>query len=160
MICLKLLFVHANYINYQVKEKAKSAEEITRDRKSGGMRDPLIVFASAEKEDDKSDDVIERTLAEIKDIASKVKSKNITLFPFAHLSDQLAAPETAIQILKCIECKLAEEGYRVLRVPFGWYKAFEFKSKGHPLAVLSRSVPSKANPATLPAKVGCGPHVK
>ncbi len=157
---MKLLFVHANYINYQVKEKAKSAEEISRDRRSGGMRDPLIVFACAEKMDEKSDDVIEKTLAEVKDVASKVKTNNIALFPFAHLSDDLADPEFAIQVLKCIECKLIEEGYRVLRVPFGWYKAFEFKSKGHPLAVLSRSVPRKANPASLPSKVGCGPHVK
>ncbi|HID60990.1 MAG TPA: hypothetical protein EYP46_03925 [Hadesarchaea archaeon] len=46
---MKLLFVHANYINYQVKKKTKSAEDILRDRKSGGMRDPLIVLACAEK---------------------------------------------------------------------------------------------------------------
>lgn len=157
---MKLLFIHADYINYQVKEKAKSAEEISRERRSGGMRDPLIVFACAEKPDEKSSDLIEKTLVEIKDVASKVKTKSITLFPFAHLSNDLADPEFAIQVLKCFECKLTEDGYRVLRVPFGWYKAFEFKSKGHPLAVLSRSVPRKANPASLSPKVGCGPHVK
>lgn len=157
---MKLLFVHANYINYQVKEKAKSAEEISRDRKSGGMRDPLIVFACSENIDEKSDDVIDNTLTEIKSVASKVKTKNIALFPFAHLSEELATPDTAIQILKCIECKLNDEGYRVIRVPFGWYKAFEFKSKGHPLAVLSRSIPRKANPTSLSSKVGCSSHVK
>ena len=101
------------------------------------------------KIDEKSDDVIDKTLIEIKSIASKVKTKNITLFPFAHLSDELAAPDTAIQLLKCIECKLVDEGYKLLRVPFGWYKAFEFKSKGHPLAVLSRSIPRKTNPTSL-----------
>ncbi len=141
MTRVKLLFVHANYINYQAKEKAKSAEDIPRERRSGGMRDPLIVFICAEKRDEKSDDVIEKTLAEVKDVASKVKTKNITLFPFAHLSNDLADPDFAIRILKCIECKLTDEGYHMLRVPFGWYKAFEFKSKGHPLAVLSRSIP-------------------
>ncbi|MEW6222462.1 MAG: threonyl-tRNA synthetase editing domain-containing protein [Candidatus Hadarchaeota archaeon] len=150
---MKLLCIHASYFNYQVKEKAKAAEEITPDQKAGGMRDPLIVFASAEKTDDKPSeactvrpgDVIENTLTEIKLIASKVKTKNIVLFPFAHLSTELATPEAAIQILKCVACKLEEENYRVLRVPFGWYKAFEFKSKGHPLAVLSRSFPRKAD---------------
>lgn len=144
---MKLLLIHANYFNYQVKEKAKAAEEITPDQKAGGMRDPLIVLASAEKTDESSDGVIEETLAEIKDVASKVKTKNIALFPFAHLSRELASSETAIQILKCVACKLDEEGYRVLRVPFGWYKAFEFKSKGHPMAVLSRSISGKAGSA-------------
>ncbi|MEM2192117.1 MAG: threonyl-tRNA synthetase editing domain-containing protein, partial [Candidatus Hadarchaeales archaeon] len=79
----------------------------------------------------------------IKDVASKVKAKNLVLFPFAHLSSSLSSPEFAVQILKCLECKLAEEGFRVMRVPFGWYKAFEFKSKGHPLSVLSRSIPKE-----------------
>jgi len=157
---VKLLFVHADYINYQVKEKAKSAEEIPRDRKSGGMMDPLIVFACAEKADENSSDATENTLAEIKNVASKIKTENITIFPFAHLSDELATPETAVQILKCVEYKLIDEGYHVLRVPFGWYKVFEFRSKGHPLAVLSRSIPRKTNPAALPSKIGCGPHVE
>jgi threonyl-tRNA synthetase len=157
---MKLLFVHANYINYKVKEKTKSAEEIPRERRSGGMRDPLIVFACAEKMDEKSDDVAEKASAEIKNVASMVKTSNIALFPFAHLSDELANPEAAIQILKCIECKLVDGGYRVLRVPFGWYKIFEFKSKGHPLSVLSRSIPRKANPAPLSPEVGRGPSVE
>jgi hypothetical protein len=47
----------------------------------------------------------------------------------------------------------------VLRVPFGWYKAFEFKSKGHPLAVLSRSVSGKAGSAPS-FKGGRCPDVK
>jgi len=84
-----------------------------------------------------------------------VKAQNIALFPFAHLSDDLASPEVAIQILKCVECKLMDGGYRVLRVPFGWYKAFECKCKGHPLAVQSRSVPRKASPASSSLKLGC-----
>ncbi len=146
---MKLLFVHADYVNYQIKEQTKFGEEIPRERKVGSMRNPLIAFICVEKVDEKSDDVIEKTLTEIKSIASKVKVHNVTLFPFAHLSNELAAPEFAIQLLKCVECKLVEEGYEVLRVPFGWYKMFEFKSKGHPLAVLSRSIPRKANPTSL-----------
>jgi hypothetical protein len=47
----------------------------------------------------------------------------------------------------------------VLRVPFGWYKAFEFKSKGHPLAVLSRSVSGKAGSAPS-FKGGRRPNMK
>jgi threonyl-tRNA synthetase len=151
--------VHANYVNYQVKERAKFAEEISHDRKAGGMRNPLIVFACVEKVDGQTN-VVEGTVGEIKDIASKVKTRNITLFPFAHLSEDLASPFCAVELLTQVEAKLKEDGFLVIRVPFGWYKAFEFKSKGHPLAVLSRSVPRKANPAPLSSKIGCGSHVE
>ena len=145
---MKLLFVHADYVNYQVKGRAKFAEEISYDRMAGGMRNPLIVFACVEKVDGQTN-VVDSTVGEIKDVASKVKTRNITLFPFAHLSNDLASPFCAVELLTQVEAKLKEDGFLVIRVPFGWYKAFEFKSKGHPLAVLSRSIPIKADPAPL-----------
>lgn len=144
---MKLLFVHADYVNYRVKGRTKFAEEIGQERRAGGMRDPLIVFACVEKIDGQTN-VVEGTVREIKDVASKVKTRNITLFPFAHLSEDLASPFCAVELLTQVEGKLKEDGFLVIRVPFGWYKAFEFKSKGHPLAVLSRSIPRRANPAT------------
>jgi len=156
---VKLLFVHADYVNYQVKGRTKFAEEIGHDRKAGGMRNPLIVFACVEKVDGEAN-VVKSAVGEIKDVASKVKTRNITLFPFAHLSEDLASPFCAIELLTQVEAKLKEDGLLVIRVPFGWYKAFEFKSKGHPLAVLSRSIPRKANPVALSPQVGYSPHVK
>jgi len=150
---LKLLFVHADYVNYQVKERAKFAEEISYDRKAGGMRNPLIVFACVEKVDGQAN-VVDSTVREIKDVASKVKTRNITLFPFAHLSNDLASPFCAVELLTQVEARLKEDKFLVIRVPFGWYKAFEFKSKGHPLAVLSRSIPRKPNLAPLSPQLG------
>lgn len=152
---MKLLLIHADYLNYQVKEKAKFAEEVPPAKKVSGMRNPLIAFACAEKMDEKSGDVIEKTAEEIKSAAAKVKAQNIALFPFAHLSEDLASPEIAIQILKCVKCKLSDEGYRVLRVPFGWYKAFEYKCKGHPLSVQFRSIPRSKSQASSTLKLGC-----
>ena len=152
---MKLLLVHADYLNYQIREKAKFAEEVPSAKRVGGMRNPLIAFACAETVDEKSGDVIEKTADEIRGVATKVKAQNIVLFPFAHLSDDLASPEIAIQILKCVKCKLTDDGYQVLRVPFGWYKIFEYKCKGHPLAVQSRSIPRNKSPASSTLKLGC-----
>jgi len=39
-----------------------------------------------------------------------------------------------------IEEALSEEGFEILRVPFGWYKEWQLRSKGHPMSVLSREV--------------------
>ncbi|KXB04615.1 hypothetical protein AKJ48_02025, partial [candidate division MSBL1 archaeon SCGC-AAA261O19] len=77
---------------------------------------------------------------EIQDVAAMVKSKNIAIFPFAHLSGKLASPDFAISILGELESRVRKADYEVIRAPFGWYKEFEFRSKGHPLSALSRSV--------------------
>ncbi len=43
-------------------------------------------------------------------------------------------------ILRGLEIGLESEGIEVKRAPFGWYKEFEMKSKGHPLADLSMTI--------------------
>src|SRR5207249_9455274 len=62
------------------------------------------------------------------------------IYPYAHLSTDLAGREPAISTLKILEQKLAEKGYEVSRSPFGWYKSFTITAKGHPLSELSRTI--------------------
>jgi threonyl-tRNA synthetase len=62
------------------------------------------------------------------------------VYPYAHLSTNLASREPAISILKALEEKLAQKGYEVSRSPFGWYKSFTITAKGHPLSELSRTI--------------------
>ncbi|KXA91719.1 hypothetical protein AKJ57_00070 [candidate division MSBL1 archaeon SCGC-AAA259A05] len=137
---MKVLFIHADYLSYRVKEKTPSAEDIEGSRKKGSMDEPLITLISIESSDERSEaeKLAEATLKTISDVSSKIGVKNIALFPFAHLSEDLASPDFAVSVLKETESKLKEEGFNTLRVPFGWYKEFELKSKGHPLSVLSR----------------------
>jgi len=140
---MKILFAHADYLNYRVKERTKFAEEVEEPRKVGDMADPLIAFTCVERSDESLNGIAEEALAEIEDVANKVKAKNIALFPFAHLSPDLASPTFAVKLLADLENKLRGDGYFVLRAPFGWYKVFEFRTKGHPLALLSRSIPNQ-----------------
>ncbi|HEC72533.1 MAG TPA: threonine--tRNA ligase [Thermoplasmatales archaeon] len=62
------------------------------------------------------------------------------LYPYAHLSSNLASPKKAQEILVEIEYKLRNENFNVKRSPFGWYKAFKISCKGHPLSELSREI--------------------
>jgi len=140
---MKILFAHADYLKYRVKEKTKFAEVVEEGRKAGSIDDPLIAFTCVEKSDEKLNGIAEEALAEIKDVADKVKAKDIVLFPFAHLSPDLASPTFAVNLLTELENRLRDDGHKVLRVPFGWYKVFEFRAKGHPLALLSRSIPNQ-----------------
>jgi threonyl-tRNA synthetase len=70
----------------------------------------------------------------------KLKESKIMIFPFAHLSSTLGSPEVALLILHALENSLKNEGFEVKRAPFGWNKEFDLKSKGHPMAVLSKII--------------------
>ena len=136
---MKILTLHCDFIRFKPVEKAiKSAEEI--EKKEVLVNEVLVVFMAVEKDDENNVSIITKnTEREIISIASQVKAKNIVLYPYAHLSPNLSSPEIALKIMKDLEKSLKEK-YSVTRAPFGWYKTFEVKCKGHPLSELSREI--------------------
>ncbi len=57
------------------------------------------------------------------------------------MSNNLASPSIAEEVLEKAEQMLKKiKGFNVLRAPFGYYKEFEMKVKGHPLSELSREI--------------------
>ncbi|MGZ4883082.1 MAG: threonine--tRNA ligase [Halobacteriota archaeon] len=136
---MRLLLMHVDYIEYQVTKASKYAEDTEDSRKQARMEEALVAFVAAERGDETSiDDVAAEAANAIGDVATKVATKRVMIYPYAHLSSELASPETALNILQEIESLLV--GFEVLRAPFGWYKSFSLKCKGHPLAELSRSI--------------------
>ena len=137
---MKLLLIHSDYIEYEVKDKAIKNPEET-DKKSGKMEEALTVFTAVEKVDEKSPSkAVSQAVSEIKKTAEQLKVKNIMLYPYAHLSSDLAGPKKAQEILIEIEYELKNQHFNVHRSPFGWYKAFKISCKGHPLSELSREI--------------------
>lgn len=134
---MKLLFIHADYIEYETKEKTKFAEEIEDSAKKGKMEECLVVFCSVEKND--NDRTVKIAVDNIKDVLTQLKTKKVLIYPYAHLSSFLATPEKAKELTIAVENLLKEE-YEVKRSPFGWYKAFKISCKGHPLSELSREI--------------------
>ena len=138
---MRILLIHSDYLNYNVKNKTPVAEDIEEAKKSGAFDESLVVFTAVEKDDEKNPDAIVRNLIkEVKKANEQVKAKNIVLYPYAHLSSSLSSPKVAVNILKNVEQALLEEDLEVKRVPFGWYKSFEISCKGHPLSELSRTI--------------------
>lgn len=137
---MKLLLIHSDYIEYEVKDKAiKTPEEI--DKKMDRFDEALTVFTAVEKIDEKSEEEsIKQTVSEILKTAEQLKVKNIMIYPYAHLSSDLANPKKAQQILIQLEYELKQKDFNVKRSPFGWYKAFKISCKGHPLSELSKTV--------------------
>jgi threonyl-tRNA synthetase len=137
---MKLLLIHSDFIEYEVKEKAIShPEEIktTKDR----LDEVLTVFIAVEKVDEKSPTLaIEEATKEIIKIAEQLKVKNIMLYPYAHLSSDLANAKAGKDVLIQLEEEIKKQKFTVKRSPFGWYKAFTISCKGHPLSELSREI--------------------
>jgi len=132
---MKILLIHADYIEYEVKKKTKFAEPY--EGSGERVNEALVVFVSVEKGD--NENVVDQAVKEITDVAEKVNANRIVLYPYAHLSSDLANPERAVEILKLMEKELSEK-FEVHRSPFGWYKAFKISCKGHPLSELSREI--------------------
>ncbi len=132
-----LLFIHASDFSFEVKQKALETAE---DPNPGSFssQNTLVTFISVEKGDDQ--EILERALENIRDVMSKTKPDTLVLYPYAHLSSNLAEPKAAIQALNSLYERLKAEKEKVVKAPFGWYKAFTVSCYGHPLSELSRRI--------------------
>ena len=138
---MRILLIHSDYLNYNVKNKTPVAEEIEDAKKQGAFDESLVVFTAVEKDDENNPQgIVKNLVKEVIKTNDQVKSENIVLYPYAHLSSSLSSPKVAVQVLKDAEEALDAEGLNVKRVPFGWYKAFEISCKGHTLSELSRTI--------------------
>ncbi|HWR64340.1 MAG TPA: threonine--tRNA ligase [Candidatus Thermoplasmatota archaeon] len=137
---MKLLLIHSDFIEYEVKERAIPHPEETSTTKDR-LDEALTVFIAIEKVDEKAPlQAVEEACKEIIKTAEQLKVKNIMLYPYAHLSSDLASAKAAKDILIQLEHEVKKQDFIVKRSPFGWYKAFTISCKGHPLSELSREI--------------------
>ncbi|MBN1538927.1 MAG: threonine--tRNA ligase [Candidatus Thermoplasmatota archaeon] len=137
---MKVLLIHSDHMEYNVTKAIKNLAEET-DIKEYRMEECLTVFCTVESRDREfMNDVLERSASVITETARSVKTGRIMIYPYAHLSSDLGKPSDAVEVLKALELRILEEGFEVKRSPFGWYKAFDIRCKGHPLSELSREI--------------------
>ena len=136
---MRVLLIHADKFEYEVKEPTKMAEPIPSEHpKKHSFKEALVAFSTIEASDEDVAAIAEVASADFADVFAKVKAERLVLYPYAHLSSNLASPKLAIDVLKATEAALKARGIEVHRSPFGWYKGFEIRCKGHPLSELSR----------------------
>src|SRR3989344_81578 len=133
---MKILTLHCDYIKFKAVKKAIQKAEEPIKKEETEVKEPLVVLTAVESGDGEKE--INDTADAIIKTAKEVKAKKILLYPYAHLSSNLAKPEHALESLINIEKKLKSNKRDVTRAPFGYYKTFELKCKGHPLAELSK----------------------
>lgn len=149
---MKILTLHCDYIKFKpIKKALKIPEELTKEEGRGKtVKECLVVLTAIEDFDNSAS--VKLLVDNIINIASQVKAKTVVLYPYAHLSSNLAKPEQAMTILKEAEKLLLTKNYNVVRAPFGWYKEFELKCKGHPLSELSRQFSAEGKVETTQRK--------
>jgi len=138
---MKILTLHCDYIRYQPLKKALKNPEPLSSTSLVEVKEPLVVLTAVEKGD--SSTTVNQLIEAVKKTSKDVTTNKIVLYPYAHLSSKLAAPEIAQKILVEAENRLQKEGFEVTRAPFGYYKSFELKCKGHPLSELSKEFTSE-----------------
>ena len=142
---MKIISLHCDYIRIKALKKAlKDPEELSEKEKKGyEIKECLVILSAVERNDEGFEDEIAGKLVEnIKGIAEQVKCNKIVLYPYVHLTSHPSAPISATKVLYLAAelLKKDPEKFNVFKAPFGWYKEFELKCKGHPLSELSRKI--------------------
>jgi threonyl-tRNA synthetase len=138
---MKILSLHVDYIKFKPLKKAiKKIKDLSlKEKQERNIKDALVILIAVEKMDTNVKEITLKLLENIKEIVKKVNAKNVVLYPYAHLSSNLALPEIAADVLDKTEKEL-KKNFNVVKAPFGYYKEFELKVKGHPLSELSRKI--------------------
>jgi len=134
LVIVRILQLHCDSIEYTpTKKEIKSAEEILPEPKR--LDEVVVAFVAIEDGDDS--EVATKAIAQIRESMAKVGCNRLLLYPYAHLSSNLAAPSTALRLLQEME---AQANCEVSHAPFGWTKSYNVKVKGHPLAESSKVI--------------------
>ena len=127
---MRILQLHCDHIEYTpTKKEIQSAEDIENPQ-TQRLEELVVVFIAMENGDDSS--VAQNALSQIKVSMEKIGCKKLLLYPYAHLSSNLAKPSIAMSLLKEMEESSSE--LEVSHSPFGWTKSYKIQVKGHPLA--------------------------
>ena len=127
---MRILQLHCDSIEYTpTKKEIKSAEDIENPQ-TQRLEEIVVAFVAIEDGDDSS--VAKNAISQIKDSMEKIGCKKLLLYPYAHLSSDLAKPSTAMSLLKEMESEASD--LEVSHSPFGWTKSYKVQVKGHPLS--------------------------
>lgn len=132
---MKVLQLDVEKLAYEVLKPEASVYEETKE-KHAEIEDALVLWVCVEKGD--TDETADAALKDAINYMQKVGRKKLVIYPFSHLSNNLAEPKEAISILERMY-KSVPKGIEAKKAPFGWNKKFSIEMKGHPLAEQSKS---------------------
>jgi len=143
---MRILLLHSDFIEYQpISKEVQTAEDIPSKSKEK-IDEVIVALIAVEKDDDES--IIGDVCKELKTYGETIKCDNLLIYPYAHLSSDLATHSKAHALLISIENNTRDLFKNVNRAPFGWTKSFNIKIKGHPLAEHAKTIQKKSGSKT------------
>ena len=134
---MRILQLHSNFIEYKpVQKEIAIAEEAKKEPVR--LEEIVVLFTAVEEGDDKTS--AQKAIDEVQAFLEKLKVNRILIYPYAHLSSNLAKPTEALKIIKAMEADAKDKSIETFCAPFGWNKQFTISIKGHPLAEQSRQI--------------------
>ena len=145
---MRILTIHADYMEVEPPKKAiKAAEEIEKGMKR--YDEVLVVFTAVEKGDTDAEAIGKKLADDSIKVAEQVKAKTVLIYPLVHLTSNPSDPKTAQAAILKAEALLNASGYSAAHSPFGWYKGYTLKCKGHPLSELSRELRAEGDMGSI-----------
>ncbi len=139
---MRILELHCDYFSQKPKAKAiKSLPDLSEEEKAGyRVENALVVFTTMESTDDNA--AVQAAAEAIRKNFEQVKAATVFINPYAHLSSDLCPPDKAQVLLAELHKEVRKFAPDAKKGVFGYYKEFELKCKGHPLAELSKTIRS------------------
>jgi threonyl-tRNA synthetase len=139
---MRLLMIHADRFSFSVTEETRVAAASplgTSATGHGRVDEAIVAFLCVESGDAAGpDDVAAQAAEQVRTTAQKVGATRAVVYPYAHLSSDLAKPRVAGAVVtRVAEDLRASDDLEIHEAPFGYYKAFEIACKGHPLSELA-----------------------
>lgn len=134
---MRVLLLDVERIGYELIKPEASIYEDSEEKRAS-VSDAMVMLLSIENEDDEA--VANKALEDVKKSMVQLKRNRLVVYPFAHLSSDLASPKEAMQIINYIYKNASEDkNIEVKKAPFGWNKKLTIEMKGHPLAEQGKS---------------------
>ena len=131
---MRVLQLHAELFEYEPVTREIDEEYADQDVSLDKVRlqDLVVTLVAIEEGDDIS--VVKFAAQDIKRYMQGIKNNKLLIYPYSHLSSNLASPQQALAIMNMMKEETMKENIEVKRAPFGWTKSFSVKVKAHPLA--------------------------
>ncbi|MGH9925134.1 MAG: threonine--tRNA ligase, partial [Nitrososphaeraceae archaeon] len=131
---MRVLQLHAEFFEYEpvareIEEKY-SDQDVSCDKVR--FQDLVVTLVAIEEGDDIA--IVKIAAHDIKRYMQGIKNNKLLIYPYSHLSSNLASPQHALEIMNMMKEETMKEDIEVNRAPFGWTKSFSVKVKAHPLA--------------------------
>jgi hypothetical protein len=126
---------------FAYKPTIKTLVEMETIEKGREFKDAQVAFIHAEEQDiENENNVLKKTLKNLKWIAGKNNTKRIILHSFAHLSESKAEPGFTKIFFDKVQKRLEDTGYEVYQTPFGYFLVLSVEAPGVSLARVFKSL--------------------